>query len=401
MTRILVNTDLAAGANSITVWEPCVAAVDNVVVYTGNWSAAFSVDSGSTFNSMNPNVICGAWGETLCCDQVVIYIPQIERFAWLLQTNAGNYVLAIATPEAVAQSGERAWASYHIQSTLFDPATGMDFPEVAVGPNFLYITFNLVGKNSVVMRIPLRELADLAPLGFEYFRAAGNYWVRPVQNVDGIASFVCLNSASEIRVFRWPENTNWIWQFDLPIQTIPTENFLVKGPEGDDWLGPTSKVDWHIYGATQTGPELWVAWNGARRVSGRDADTFVYPHIGLAIIGVEGPVGRLIDQRYVWNPDYGFAWPALATNGNGEVGLSFCWGGSRDYPQHGVAMLTGPAVSFVATTAGRSTGAGGHYISVRPYYPDPRLSCASGFNQPRPEGDGDSTTHPHYVLFGS
>jgi hypothetical protein len=401
VTTIVLNSDLATGTPPISIWETCVAAVGNVAVYTGNWSAAYSVDSGNTFTSMNPNVICSVWGEGLCCDQVVIYIPQIDTFAWLAQTNAGNYVLAVATPEAVARFGEKAWASYHIRSTLFDQTAPMDFPEVALGPNFLYLTFNLVGKNSVAMRVPLRELATLSPLGFDYFQAVGNYWLRPVQHADAFASFVCLNSASEIRVFRWPENSNSIWHFDVPIQTIPTEDFLVKGPEGDDWLGSTSKIDWHIYGATQAGSQLWVAWSGARRVAGQEENTFNYPHIGLAIIGVDGPLGGLVEQRYVWNSDYGFAWPALATNGSGDVGLSFCWGGSKNYPQHGVAMLTGPGASFVATTSGRSIGAGGHYISARPYYPDERQFCASGFNQIKPQNGGDATTHPHFVLFAT
>lgn len=200
-----------------------------------------------------------------------------------------------------------------------------------------------------------------------------------------------------MRVYHWPENDDHVWSFDVPIATIPTEDFTVTTPDGADWLGPTSKVDWHIYGATQTGRQLWVAWNGARRVSGQQQNAFAYPQIGLALIDVDG---GLLGQRFIWNANYGFAWPALATNANCDVGLAFCYAGEHDDPQYRVATLTGPEQSFRLVTSGASMGAGGHYIGVRRAYPDEMLFCAAGFNQPKPADGGDAVGHPHFTVFG-
>jgi hypothetical protein len=399
MTTINKNVDLNAGSNSFDGWETCAASAFNVVVYTGNWFAAYSTDEGITFNSIDPNSICSIWGESLCCDQVVIYIPKINHFAWVMQTNAGNYVLAIATPQEIEKSKGKNWFTYLIDANRFDgKKEKMDYPEIAVGDNFLYMTFNLTNSGySIALRLSLSEIYWRKPIHLIYFPTKQNYWLRPVQNTGETGYFVTQNSASELRVFSWPEIGDHITQFDVPISTIPTEDWAVKTPDGDDWLGSTSKVDWHIYGATRTGPQLWIAWNGARKVSGKSDNTFNYPHIGLAIIDFQ--IKKLIQQSYIWNPEHGFAWPALATNIDGDVGLSFCWGGNKWYPQHGVAMLTGSGRSFVSTTSGRSSGAGGHYISNREAYPKVSIFSASGFNQPKVKDK--STSHPHYVLFGT
>jgi hypothetical protein len=117
-------------------------------------------------------------------------------------------------------------------------------------------------------------------------------------------------------------------------------------------------------------------------------------------------------MKYLWNPEHAFAFPALATGKYGDVGISFCWGGNRWYPQHGVGMLTRlghPLThpSLVSTSTGRTKGAGGDYISIRTDFPSGQL-CASGFNMMittwTPPYDGNEASlglvcHPHYVVF--
>src|SRR5260370_6310978 len=98
MTTITKNTDLNDGrSNTLNVWETCAASASGVVVYTGNYAAACSFEDGDTFIPIDADGICAVHGETLCCDQVVIHIPNNDQFVWILQTNAGNYVLAVAS----------------------------------------------------------------------------------------------------------------------------------------------------------------------------------------------------------------------------------------------------------------------------------------------------------------
>lgn len=399
MTTIAKNTDLNDGKiNNFDAWETCTASAFNVVVYTGNWFAAYSVDGGTTFAAMDPYGLCSAFGESFCCDQVMIYLPRINQFAWILQTSAGNYVLALASPQEIQNSKGKAWTSWLIPANRFGAGNASaDYPEVAIGDNFLYLTFNLIGKYSIALRLSFAELYARGSIHLIYFAAKNNYWLRPVQSTGETGYFVAENSASELRVFSWPEMSNTIKQFDVKIATIPNEDFAVDTPDGDVWLGPTSKVDWHIYGAARTGTQVWIAWNGGRKVSGQQSNTFNYPHIGIAIIDVQNK--KLVQQRYIWNPEHGFAWPSLATNVYGDVGLSFCWGGNKWDPQYGVAILTGPHQSFISATNGVTSGAGGHYTSVRESFPDVESFCGSGFNQVKIKGPAGAANHPHYVLF--
>ena len=66
--------------------EPSAAINGDVVVYTGNWYAARSVDGGQTFDFIDPfTSFPDPPNLGFCCDQVVNYIPSIDTFVWLLQ----------------------------------------------------------------------------------------------------------------------------------------------------------------------------------------------------------------------------------------------------------------------------------------------------------------------------
>jgi hypothetical protein len=416
MTFIHRNVDLNDGRrNRFDAWETNAATAFGVTIYTGNEAvnntfAAFSKGNSRTFNAMNPAALCAAWNESPCCDQVVIYAPQISAFVWVIQTIAGNYIIGLAPWWRVINSSGTNWTTWRIPATWFGSAgDSLDYPEVAVGNNYLYMAFNVVSNtqrsHAIGVRIPLGDLYAEGTMRAEFFHARENYWLRPVQSTGESGFFVC-NSQSEVRVFRWPERENSIFHFDVVIETIPNVDWPVRTPSGTDWLGPTSKVDFHVYGATRAHSQLWVAWNGARRVSGQAENSFPYPHIGIAVIDLN--TRALIEQRYIWNRDYAFAWPSLATNVHGEVGLSCCRGGNKRSPQYCVAMLTGPSKGFVEVTSGLTTGAGGHYTSARTSYPDVENLCGSGFNQVMlrtarrlRERKAPLVNHPHHVIFGS
>ena len=409
MTTIIKNIDLNSGANRFDGWETCAASGKNIVVYSGNWFAAYSRDNGETFSPLDPNGICQSYGEDLCCDQVVIYSPQINNFIWVMQTTSGNYVLAFATPEEIDSSAGKKWFTYYIPSKLFAPPTELnklDFPEVALGDNFLYMTCMLYGifpklttKFAVGIRISLENISTRRGLAGAWFGVRDTWGLRPAQSTGSVGFFVSQNSTSELGMFRWPESGS-ISRFKIPISTIPTEDWEVKFPDGSlpNWLSTDpkfpSKISARITGLTLAGSELWVAWSAARKVAGRQVDTAPYPHIGIAVIDVDKM--KLVREEYIWNSQHAFAWPALATNRNGEVGLSFCWGGNKWYAHHGVGILS-PRRSLVSTTSGVTTGAGGHYISIRRDFPREDQFSSSGFNQIKESGS--LINHPHYVVF--
>ena len=86
---IVTNTPLDQPARqrlASNVGEPSVAISGQIVMYTGNWYAARSVDGGQTFDFINPfKSFPDPPNLSFCCDQVVHYLPSIDTFVWLMQ----------------------------------------------------------------------------------------------------------------------------------------------------------------------------------------------------------------------------------------------------------------------------------------------------------------------------
>jgi hypothetical protein len=271
-----------------------------------------------------------------------------------------------------------------------------DFPELSVGDHFLYLSFDLTksGRTACV-RMALESLRQ-TNLKIEYFLAPFMY-VRAAQNTGDVGYFAGHKSTSELRVFAWPEDSVAPSYFDVPIDTVATEDWPVKIPaKKGDWLDvPGSKISWRVRGATRSGPELWVAWSAARKILGQAQNRFAYPHIEIAVVDVVAQ--QIRNQRFIHDDKTAFAWPSLATNAYGDVGMSFCFTKEEGGPQYGVAVLTGPDQGLIAVTGERNTtGAGGHYVSVRAAHPSGTSFCGAGFYQLKTTLEN----HPHLVFFG-
>src|SRR5215831_4323023 len=308
MIKLTTNVDLNDGTtNKIDCWENCAASAYNSVMYTGNWAAAYSDDGGNTFATLDPYGLCKIFKENFQSDQVVIYIPQVDRFAWVLQTD-GNYILAVASPKDLSNSKGKDWTAWLVKASTFgkDDEKG-DFPEVAVGDHFLYWSFDLTKSGapvrSVGIRVWLNELRE-GRLKMDYFHGQVN--MRCVQNTGDVGYFAAQNNPSELCIYAWPEALYVVPYFNVGIATIPTEDFEMQTPSTMPWLPPerkwnnkniNSKISWRITGATLTGTQVWLAWSGARRVATQKNNTFRCPHIGIAVIDVL--LEQLIEQRYL------------------------------------------------------------------------------------------------------
>ena len=94
----------------------------NLVIATGNLSVKYSTDGGDTFTTINN--FSTVFGDNpdggYCCDQVMHYVPSIDRIVWLIQTNqptdAKGYPngpnalrIAWAKPSDVVANFNTAW----------------------------------------------------------------------------------------------------------------------------------------------------------------------------------------------------------------------------------------------------------------------------------------------------
>src|SRR5919202_1295490 len=159
----------SVGGNNMAsnVDEPSVATNGEVVLFTGNWYAAISTDGGTTFRFVDPfRSFPDPPGLGFCCDQVVQYIPRIDTFVWLLQytEDANNENIQRLAFAKTADVRLGKWRLFDISSQSLNlPNHFLDFPDLAVGTNMLYVTTNAfpqTGNNvaSVILRIPLSSI---------------------------------------------------------------------------------------------------------------------------------------------------------------------------------------------------------------------------------------------------
>jgi len=408
---LLTNTELNSPGEQQTasnVGEPSAAANGQVVFYTGNWYAAMSSDGGKTFRFIDPTKAFQASdppNSSFCCDQVAHYIPQIDTFVWLLQygnpEQSDNVQrLAFAQTADVVQG---KWRLFDITTDILGvPKAFLDFPDLAVGANSLYVTTNIFPggdkAGSAVVRIPLASIAS-GPVMATRFVSMDSQSFRVAQNCGTIAFFAAHEDTSTLSVYSWDESDDAPTPKSVAVSRwIGGNGYQSRTPDGRRWL---DRADPRITGATKAGSELWFAWSA-------DSGSNQRPRPFVQIARIDANNLTILDNINIFDPDSAIAYASLAANAHGEVGISYMLGGGTRFPSHVVGILTGARRDVVVAAGDRgplddpNTGKGewGDYLTVRRMYPNQNLFAAAGFTMKGP-GDGsnrDST--PRFVVFG-
>ena len=388
-----------SGASSTTCSGDLALICTNLVVMTGNTFLSYSTDSGATFPNAQIRRANNVYSDTpdggFCCDQVVQYVPSINRYVWLIQTRRATTTagantgpnrlrIALASPQTLISTGALAWTFYDLTSATFGIGNNwLDYPDMAVGNNFLYISVDQVGTGLIVARLPLGDIAAGRNTTVEFTNASDGataYGGHLSQNaLDGVY-WAGHNSSSNIRVFRMPEGNNrYFWQ-SLNVNSWANGNFVTNAPDGLDWLSfgfPRQSV---MGAARRAGPnDLWLAWG-----AGRDGN-FPQPHVELARFtrNADGSVS-FGNQMQIWNASLAFQYPSLATDNGDHLAVALGWGGgsSNTYGSFAVGFwgdfvvyyinqsnLTAAYDLFDTSTPPRLTGnqpRWGDYVTVRP-----------------------------------
>jgi hypothetical protein len=415
--RLGKNTELTSPAESetaSTVGEPSVAINGRTILYTGNWYAAISIDGGDTFQFIDPSQAFRQFdppGQVFCCDQVANFIPSIDTFVWLLQYSRidppgqdGDNIQRIAFAKTADAAAGR-WRLFDITTNFLGVRGGsLDFPDLAVGENMLYVTTNVfrpgVRTVSAVVRIPFAGL-DSGNITATPFLAR-HASVRVAQNSGTTAFFASHETQSSVAVYAWPE-----------AEARPSEpavvsvarweggnsGYISRTPDRRRWL---DRADFRMTGATRKGDEIWFAWGVDRGGANQRPNPFVQ------IARIDSSNMTLIENINLWDPDSAICYAALSTNANDEVGVSYMIGGGLRFPSHVVGILTGTRKDVLVVEGERSPVEDdqsgrfqwGDYLAVRPRFPERKLFAATGFTlQGRNDGNGRNAT-PRFVLFG-
>ena len=357
-----------SGDPSAVCAEPSGASTENGVVFvSANFSAAWSANGGATFNQIDPTTIFPSNVIDFCCDQIVQYVRSIDRFVWLLQgkTRPG-YRLAVASPASIIASNGTAWTYWNLTPGVFGHQGSFDFPDVSFGETYLYVSWNAGGCDPCdwgrqVARIPLAQLAAGGSIGIGYTHpndgrlAWGSHLS---QNSFNAAFWAGLIDSAHIRVFSAKDSENVYSWHDTGIASSTTNGYSSLTPDGLDWMGQLNDFPkGAVLGATASGNQLWFAWSAA-------ADqNFQRPYVQM--VALDRNNFHLLQQVQIWNNDYAFGYPALATNAcTGEVGLSLEFGGNGHYENH-VVGIWGDYVLYQTTASNIGTNRYGDYVTIR------------------------------------
>jgi hypothetical protein len=410
-------TTLSGRNMSSQINEPSAAMNGNLVFYTGNWYASISTDGGATFRFVDPfNQLQNPPGLTFCCDQVVHYIPQIDTFVWLLQySNTANSSgpniqrLAFAT---TANAALGTWRLFDVTpDSLGQPGVFMDFPDLAVGANMLYMTTNMfVGQNwrgTALVRIPL---AGIVSGSFSANAVTSNIrsGFRVAQHCGTRAFFGAHLDSSTLRIFSWDEDSNSPDSTD--IDNIPTWNgaqpYASITPDSRRWL---NRADGRLLGATMARindvNELWFAWGSNRGGVNQRRHPFIQ------IARINSANFQLIESINLHHDNFAFACPSLTTNAKGEVAASYFIGGggtSGKFPTHAVSILTGVRkdVTVLESLFGpfraqnQNRNGFGDYLTLRRHHPNVNLFTSTGYTLQSDPQQSERDATPHFIIFG-
>jgi hypothetical protein len=353
---------------SLTTEMSASAANDGqVIMMTGNYFAAKSMDNGATWSYLDPYTLTGA--PNFCCDQQVLYEPSRNLMIWELEYNAftsspnNQLTLAVSGGTDLA-----SWCFYSFHAADLGVTSGDIFvaPDIEYSANFLYLSFltadgSFTYVNSSVARLPLsamRTCVNLTPqivarsdtLRFTLAQGATEtmYWMSNFYLCGG-----CPTTGNHVRVFFWPEKANGYTFQDKPIDPF---NFVSGGVSDcssqdgvvTNWCSQVDSTDATLYRARAGyrgfgAPMLGMAWE-AGPVNGLTT----YPYVVREYFLLANMSYKGHDNLYSWL--YAVAYPSLvAPTTRGYVGGIVTIGGGMtisgtayDFYPSGILLIEDP-----------------------------------------------------------
>jgi len=378
--------------------EVSVAENGETIIMTGNTWMALSEDAGGTFTYLNPTTIFPQDDGGLCCDQVVLYVPQYDLFVWLLQyipmtapdgTSDNRIRVAVQSTDGVRSSNGRTWTYWDFPSNVFSANGSLDYNDMTATSNNIY-WISMIAGGRVVIRLPLDQLAARTTVTYRYTAGTTAVFSHITQNPSNQVYWVGLVDTSQMRVYNWPDGDNSYYWRTVNINSWPNSPESSNAPDGTDWMQWEGGITTYIYGNALQGESVWFAWQAGR------GGGFPHPHVQM--VRLNASTFAFQEQVQIWNPDHAFQDAFLSTNSGGELGMSVAFGGGPFYGSHAVGVW-GDFVVYYPTLSTRSSTRWGDYNTSRRSGSNPREWVAGGYTLTT-DGSGSNITVPHYIRFG-
>lgn len=410
LSHNITATEVSTSQRS-AIQEPSVVNLNTGVFFTANWYAAKSADSGNTFTYINPYTFFPSINGGFCCDQVTAYAPSQDMVLWGLQyvkdTTSGT--LRIARTIGSSGVASNAWAYYDFnpQQVGFATGTWFDYPSMTVGANFLYVTSNVfrtaddVGVGSVVMRLPLSNIA--AGTGFNFSYVTFTSTLRCAEGATTTMYCAGFSNTTQMRIYSWDESSTSAAFNDVNLNAFTplSRNGVATGPDGTNWA---ARADGRPTAAYRAGGVIGVMF-----MARQDAN-FPYPYTIHARFNES--TRALVSQAPIWNPNYAWLYPSAAPNAAGNLAGTLQLGGgtaANGFPYPGTQVWITDDVQPSTTTvggvyllsngtAGPSNNSWGDFFTVRPHKTFPNTWVSASFSLSG--GQTGSSTIPNYTWFG-
>jgi hypothetical protein len=413
----------ATGSSATSPDEPSTANDGNDVLYTGNWYAASSDDSGHTFSYINPYTLGPA--PTLpnggfCCDQVAIHSPSSNDVtAWgLLYCNSVNcntgvgdnlIRLAIARNQADLASHTFDFYDFSAQSFGFPEGDWVDYPHFGLGANSLYLSMNVFNGANFVSDIMVRfDLSTFESGGWSanwYTNNVDFTWTPTDTSHDtfGYWAATRFGNGSTVRVYNWPEGHDWhsVGANDFSVSfNSETKNGVCTTPDG---INPCAFNDSRV----KTGGEVGVStvyfmWDAAQ------GGGFAYPYTEWASFDVSTGPATSISPHAIFNNSFAWQYPGLGIDANGYLGISIQIMGGSTYPgsqfllADDVSGTPPPFAAFFLDGGSHSNNRWGDFLTARPATSPGGIGnswLATGYTL-HDNGSGGAVVDPHFYWLG-
>ncbi len=412
--------NVSPGNSNSGVDEPSVANDGNVVLYTGNWYAAESTDSGHSFSYINPYSL----GPTptlpnggFCCDQVAIHAPANGVTAWGLLycnvTDCNNGIgdnlirLAVARNQSDLASSTFDYYDFSAQSFGFAEGDWLDYPHFGVNNGSLMLTMNVFNGETPVDAIMVKfDLASFASGGWSanWIYANQDFTWTPTDNSTDTWSYwgaTQYNNSNLIRVYNWPPNTDYThvtWNDFSVSFNYEWKNGSCAAPDGNNWCAfDDSRVKTGGEVGNSTVYFMWDAKQGGG---------FAYPYVEYASFDVSTGPATSVSASQVYNSSYAWAFPGMGVDARGHLGVSLAIGGGTwGYPGSQFLIdddISGGWTPFYLDGGAHSNTRWGDFLTARAATTGTGIGntwIATGFTL-HDDGSGNAVTWPSFYWVG-
>lgn len=364
------------------------------VVMTANTWMALSKDAGSTFAKISPSTLFPQDDGGFCCDQVIVYVPKMDMFVWLLQywggANGKNRIrMAAQTTTQVRNSNGTAWTYWDFVSDTFDTGSGLDYNDVGVGDTNLWWT-SQNGKGRVVVRVPLSEIAAKSTIHFQFTGGTDALWSHLTQNATNRVFWAGHINNSQMRVYDMQDGNGFYSWRTVNINSWPNNDNSTKCPDDTDWMLPFESWKHYVFGNALQRSNVWFAWLAS------SGGGFQQPHVQM--VRINPATWTLQQQVQVWNPTIAFQDAYLSTNSQGELGMEIAFGSGGFYPSSAVGVWADFVVYYPRLST-RCVTRWGDYNHSRRAASNGAEWVAGGYTNEK-NSTGGSIVIPHYIRFG-